>query len=172
MLLVASCHTAASTSPQEPVSGPALPPASGTVIGILVDESTSLHLRDDQLDKLREIDAALAARNDQIEGESRAGERPPPSTGGRRKQSGMGGGAKGRMAPPPPPGARDLARSPQSLQDERTANNRDALDHAFAILDPDQIAAAKKLLEQHGVPSGSTPQTARSPEPVSPDSDE
>jgi hypothetical protein len=166
VLVLASCHSGASSTPREASSVPALPPASGTVIGILVDDATALHLRTDQLDKLREIDAALVVRNEQIDGEGRAGERPVAGGGGgRRHQSGMGGGAKGRMAPPPPPGAHDLIRSPQQLQNQRTANNRDALDQALAVLDPDQVTAARKLLAEHGI-SMTSPKPEPEPEPA------
>jgi len=166
VLAIASCHSGASSTPREASSVPALPPASGSVIGILVDDATTLHLRADQLDKLREIDAALVVRNERIDGESRAGERPVAGGGGgRRHQSGMGGGAGGRMAPPPPPGAHDLIRSPQQLQSLRSANNRDALDQAFAVLDPDQVAAARKLLVEHGISMSNGPSSKPEAEP-------
>ncbi|MBS1121068.1 MAG: hypothetical protein H6Q90_3296 [Deltaproteobacteria bacterium] len=169
---VAACHSSTSTAPAHVTSGPALPPSSGTVIGILVDEATTLHLRDDQLDQLRAIDAALVVRNDRIDGEVRDGEHPAAPRGPRRHQSGMGGSAKGRMVPPPPPGARDLIRNPQQLQDERTSNNREALTQAFAILDPDQTSVARRLLEDHGVPVSSepatTPEPGADPPPASP----
>jgi hypothetical protein len=174
-LVASACHSSPGPA-RAAAAGPELPPASGTVVGILVDEASTLHLRDDQLDQLRAIDTALAARNDRIDGESRGGEHAVVR-GPRRHQSGMGGSAKGRMAPPPPPGAHDLIRDPAELQRERTANNRAALAQAFAILDPAQTAAAHKLLGEHGVTvsndaSAATegaatdePSSARAPDP-------
>jgi len=50
----------------QPDDHPPLPPASGTPIGYLID-ATELHLRDDQLTQLKEIDTSLAARLDVID---------------------------------------------------------------------------------------------------------
>jgi hypothetical protein len=37
------------------------------------------------------------------------------------------------------------------LQDARNSNERDALKRAFAVLDPDQQEAARKLLDERGI---------------------
>lgn len=113
----AGCRSASPTSPivEEPVERP-LPPASGTPIGILLDEAGKLQLRPEQIDKLREIDQTLTARNDRLDSELRglehstagpgaSGQGPPQRRGGRRGGGGMGGppggGGGGGMGGPP-----------------------------------------------------------------------
>ena len=76
----------------EPVERP-LPPASGTPIGILIDEASRLALRAEQLDALREIDQSLSARNDHIDAQLREMERPKPPPG--KPGGGPGGGGMG-----------------------------------------------------------------------------
>ncbi len=97
---VEACHhdAAAPVEPAAPGDKPPLPPASGTPIGFLLDDS-SLALSDDQATKLREIDTGLSARLESIDAQTRAANRPPeasaPSGGGGGRHGGMGGGMGG-----------------------------------------------------------------------------
>ena len=98
--LTGACHhdAAAPIEPAAPGEKPPLPPASGTPIGFLLDDS-SLKLSDDQATKLREIDTGLSARLESIDAQTRAANRPPeeaaPWGGGGRHGGGMGGGMGG-----------------------------------------------------------------------------
>jgi len=94
--LAGACHSTTAPAPPaqlEPGEVAPLPPASGTIIGVLVDGSAELHLRDDQVASLREIDQSLEARNDRLDTEQR-----PRPTGDDGAASGGGGGGRGRMS--------------------------------------------------------------------------
>ena len=144
-------------TPMKPKDGelPPLPPASGTAVGYLVDSATQLKLRDEQLTKLKEIDASLSARNDSIDTQLRVIEKPDD------EQS-----EKGK---PPPrhnnaPGAQvKTTRDAAKLHEAKKANDKEALDKAFALLDPDQQELARKLLDERGVaaPGTKPKQTSR-----------
>jgi hypothetical protein len=129
---------------------PPLPPASGTAVGYLVDGAKQLDLRDDQLTKLKEIDSSLSARNDVIDTQLRVIEKPnveKPEKG----------------APPPrhnnAPGAQiKTTGDAGKLHAMKKANDKDALDRAFALLDPPQQEKARKLLDDRGIAApGSKP---------------
>jgi hypothetical protein len=151
-LALAGCHH--EPKPMTPAEGelPPLPPASGTPIGYLVDNATSLKLRTDQIEKLKEIDVSLAARNDSIDTQLRALIRPdeqPPEKG----------------QPPPrhnnAPGAQvKVTGDASKLQEARNANDREALARAFALLDPDQQESARKLLDERGIAAPGAPKQA------------
>ena len=142
-LVLVGCHR--EPKPMTPKEGelPPLPPASGTAVGYLVDNATALKLRPDQLDKLKEIDTSLAARNDSIDTQLRALVKPDEAPVEKGK--------------PPPrhnnaPGAQvKTTGEVGKLQDARAANDKDALKRAFALLDPDQQEAARKLLDERGI---------------------
>jgi hypothetical protein len=142
-LALAGCHH--EPKPMTPKEGelPPLPPASGTAVGYLVDNATALKLRPDQLEKLKEIDTSLAARNDSIDTQLRALVKPDEEPAQKGK--------------PPPrhnhaPGAQVKSTGETGkLQDARAANDRDALKRAFALLDPDQADTARKLLDERGI---------------------
>jgi len=142
-IALVGCHH--DPKPMTPKEGelPPLPPASGTAIGYLVDNATALKLRPDQLDKLKEIDTSLAARNDSIETQLRSMVKPDEAPAEKGK--------------PPPrhnnaPGAQvKVTGEAGKLQEARAANDRDALQRAFAVLDPDQQDAARKLLDERGI---------------------
>lgn len=142
-LVLVGCHR--EPQPMTPKEGelPPLPPASGTTIGYLVDNATALKLRPDQLDKLKEIDTSLAARNDVLDTQLRSLVKPDEEPA-----------QKGQ---PPPrhnnaPGAQvKVTGEAGKLQDARAANDRDALTRAFALLDPDQQEAARRLLDERGI---------------------
>ncbi|HEY4059871.1 MAG TPA: hypothetical protein VGM39_24820 [Kofleriaceae bacterium] len=181
LLSIAACGgSSQNAAPATPTEAPPLPPASGTPIGILVDESGSLHLRDDQVSQLRDIDEQLSARNDAIDsqlaerGAPVGGDAPASSGGGggrrgggrRGGMGGMGGGGSGGMggggrhhrggggAPPgggDPSQHKPSAASQNELHEQRMANTKDAMARAFALLDPDQQATARKLLTDRGM---------------------
>lgn len=142
-LVLVGCHR--EPKPMTPKEGelPPLPPASGTTIGYLVDNATQLKLRPDQLGKLKEIDVSLAARNDSIDTQLRGLIKPDEQPV-----------EKGQ---PPPrhnnaPGAQvKVTGEAGKLQEARAANDKDALKRAFALLDPDQQEAARKLLDERGI---------------------
>jgi hypothetical protein len=122
---------------------PPLPPASGTAIGYLVDNATQLKLRDDQLKQLKEIDTSLAARNDSIDTQLRSIEKPNEEEA-----------PKG--APPPrhnhAPGAQiKTTGDAAKLHEAKSANDKEALTRAFALLDADQQAMARRLLDERGI---------------------
>jgi hypothetical protein len=122
---------------------PPLPPASGTAIGYLVDNASQLSLSDDQLTKLKDLDRSLAARNDVLDTQLRTMEKPDVEPAEKGK--------------PPPrhnnaPGAQVIT-SPdaQKLHEARKANDKEALDRAFALLDPKQQETARRLLDERGI---------------------
>lgn len=157
----------------EPDDHPPLPPASGTPIGYLID-ATELHLRDDQITQLKEIDTSLAARLDVIDSQLRGPSQSPaatsnPSTGrhhgGRRggggrygaRGGGGGGGGSGSGSGSASAGVRSSSRQGNSadtmnrLTEERRADVRDAIQRAFALFDPPQRQLARRVLDDHGV---------------------
>ncbi len=153
-LLLAGCHREPQIMTPKEGELPPLPPASGTAVGYLVDNASPLKLRDEQLTKLKQIDASLAARNDSIDTQLRVIERPDEEQA-----------AKGQ---PPPrhnnaPGAQIRTTTDSSkLYEAKKANDREALTKAFAVLDPDQLELARKLLDERGV---TTPGTAAQQDP-------
>lgn len=148
-LLGAGCHR--EPQPMTPKEGelPPLPPASGTAIGYLIDNAAPLKLRDDQLARLKDLDTSLAARNDQIDTQLRTIERPDEQPA-----------EKGQ---PPPrhnnaPGAQiRTTADAQKLHKAKAENDREALTKAFAVLDPDQQAMAKRLLDERGIAAPGAP---------------
>ena len=77
-LALAACHSDPQPAHPEPGEVPPLPPASGTPVGYLIDSSSELNLRDDQLQKLKDIDSSLAAQNADIDVQLRQIEKPEP----------------------------------------------------------------------------------------------
>jgi hypothetical protein len=150
----------------QPDDHPPLPPASGTPIGYLID-ATELHLRDDQLTQLKDIDTSLAARLDVIDSQLRGPSQSPagssnPSAGrhrggrhgggGRRGGAGAGSGAgSGSAAARPSSRQGNSADTINRLTEERRDDVRDALQRAFALFNPAQQAIAKRVLDDHGV---------------------
>ena len=163
MLLGACHHDPAPATPADPSDKPPLPPASGTPIGFLIDDAGDLHLRDDQVAKLREIDTSLAAQLEVIDSQTRAANKPaeeaasPTSSGGGRhggRHGGMGGGGMGgspgggghhkRGGGGAGSGAPSNSAMVGKLVDERTADVKDALERAFALLDPRSRPARRR----------------------------
>lgn len=171
--VLAACHSSSpSTLPAEPVERPPLPPASGTPIGILLDEQAQLKLRPEQIEKLRELDRRLAVEVEELDATARAAARPPepPDAGagpgggmggppGGGMGGGMGGPPGGGMGAPPGGGRRGGHRGPPpgaphgdgpGHHDERAARIREAIQHALDVLDPDQRERAEQILDDHG----------------------
>ena len=143
-LAFAGCHHEPGVMSPKDGELPPLPPASGTAVGYLVDSASQLDLRADQLKKLKDIDASLAARNDVIDTQLRTIEKPLDDDQG----------PKG--APPArhnnAPGAQiKTTGDAGKLHNMKTANDKDALDRAFAVLDPPQQEKARKLLDDRGI---------------------
>ncbi|HEY4239762.1 MAG TPA: hypothetical protein VGM88_08100 [Kofleriaceae bacterium] len=162
-----ACHHDDPAPKMEPGEVAPLPPASGTPIGILIDEAGALTLRDDQLEKLHQIDDSLTARNDVLDTEIRADSKPAESSqpaqpmGRRGRRGGMGGGGMGgggggghHRGNGSGSGSNAPVRTGPSvakLQSERDANSRDALAKAFGVLDDGQRTKARKLLLDKGI---------------------
>jgi hypothetical protein len=150
------CHK--DPKPTIPQEGelPPLPPASGTPVGYLIDNAGQLKLRDDQIEQLKKIDTSLSARNESIDTQLREIEKPQYEEEPTKKGE----------PPPKPrdwaPGATPVHTTTDSgkLHEAKAANSRDALQKAFAVLDPDQQAVARKLLDDRGItaPGGAAKQ--------------
>lgn len=123
---------------------PPLPPSSGTPVGYLVDSASQLGLRDDQITQLKQIDDSLAARDAEIDTQLRIIEKPEedpePARGSPPHRHNNAPGAQVKTTP-------DAAK----LHSARKSNDFEALQKAFALLDPPQQTAARKLLEDRGI---------------------
>lgn len=174
--MAVACGASKASEPATPVEPPPLPPASGTIIGILLDDAAQLGLRDSQLGALREIDHGLAARNAELDRRQGAGDGSKQSRsasergrGGGRiggggmdgPRRGMGGGRGGMGGARGGRGAGASAGSGSGSPDHRpppdrgarirAMHDRDALGRALALLDEPQQAIARRILEQHDV---------------------
>jgi hypothetical protein len=138
---------------------PPLPPASGTPIGYLIDSAAELKLRPDQLTKLRDIDASLAARDADLDTQLRVIEArvdeeenggPPPARGGRggRRQAAPDAKTVRHHETDPATGQSDDAKK---LHAQRNAGDVEALKQAWGILDEPQRATAHRLLDERGI---------------------
>ncbi|MEO6771899.1 MAG: hypothetical protein ABI467_02625 [Kofleriaceae bacterium] len=148
-LALAACHS--DPQPAHPAAGelPPLPPASGTPVGYLIDSSGDLNLRDDQLQKLKDIDSSLAAQNADIDVQLRQIEKPEPEeelTPQQQKQ-GMKRDRQNHA-----PGASVITNSDAAkLHQMHAANDKAAIKQAWALLDATQQPIARKILEDRGV---------------------
>ncbi len=156
-LASAACHGGGRpVSPTDEL--PPLPPASGTPVGYLLDSASNLGLDDTQIAELRKIDASLSVRNEQLDTQLREIERPeqapPPDP-------------KAPPAPPPnmAPGQQALHTTADSakLHEARSANNKDGLERAFAVLTPPQQEAARTLLAERGITAPRAPAAGAKP---------
>ncbi|HEY1555460.1 MAG TPA: hypothetical protein VGF94_11565 [Kofleriaceae bacterium] len=158
-LALAACHS--DTPPQAPADKAPLPSSSGTPIGFLIDGAGALHLRDDQVAKLRDIDTGLSGELEGLDSKLRAANKPGDQgsasggrgvhmRGGGMGRNGMGG--RGRGAAPQGSG-NDAHRAvvANGLSDQRAADVERALHSAFGVLDPDQRDGAKQLLTDHDI---------------------
>jgi hypothetical protein len=161
-----SRDTAPAVQPVGPEEPPPLPPASGSPIGFLLDD-TSLSLRDDQRTKLHEIDSDLGAKLVYLDSvmrntgsatapgddSSRGGIAFGASQGRGSDVQGVGGQDNGG----PSGGARsaqiaaDNAAIRKRVPEVRAHDVRDAIARALAVLDPPQRDLARKILVERGV---------------------
>lgn len=145
----------------QPDDHPPLPEV--TPIGYLID-ATELQLRDEQVTKLKEIDADLAARLDVLDarqhgGHPAAAASSTPATGGRHRGGGRRGGMRrggtgggsGSAVARPAAGSADTAADVNRKTEERADDVHEAIERAFAVLDPAQQPIAKQVLSDHGV---------------------
>jgi hypothetical protein len=162
LLIALVTFAACNKDPQvmQPKDGelPPLPPASGTAIGYLVDGAKTLELREEQVSELKKLDASLAARNDSLDTQLRAIERPdeqPQEKGQPPPRHNNAPGAQVRTTP-------DAAK----LHAAKKANDKEALDRAFALLDPPQREKARQLLDERGIstPGGKPKEVPKSTE--------
>ncbi|MCX5742338.1 MAG: hypothetical protein NT062_07565 [Proteobacteria bacterium] len=151
------CRKDPDLQPMHPQPGdlPPLPPASGTSVGYLLDASATLALRQDQVQRLKEIDTSLAAQNDVIDTQLREIEKPEAEEPAEKG------------APPPrrnnaPCASTVTTPDAQKLHATRKANDRAALTKVFAVLDPKQQEDARRILTERGVES---PGAGKAPPP-------
>lgn len=153
-----------SNQPAEPIEVVPLPPASGTPIGILLDDAAALTLTDAQLEEIRTIDRDLAYRIDQLDTAGASGGAGPggPPVGARpRGRGGRGGGGMsggpmggGGMGGPRPGaggaraerGATGESGPPPPASAAHHEHVREAFARAFALLDEKQVQIAWDLL--------------------------
>jgi hypothetical protein len=157
VLAISACHKDVDPPPMHPKEGelPPLPPSSGTPVGYLVDNAGQLKLTDDQLRQLKDIDTSLSARDSEIDTQLRIIEKPaedPPSEKGSPPvRHNNAPGAQVRTTP-------DAAK----LHAAKRENDFEALQKAFKLLDAEQQATARRLLEERGVTApGSAPKQQR-----------
>jgi hypothetical protein len=169
----------------QPDDHPPLPPASGTPIGLLVDDASELKLRDDQVTKLKAIDDELATRLAALDGALRTPD-PVPSSSRPDKPRGLGfraggsnggfGGATGGFPGAPgggnaPDGAQRAgfisADTITDVNQKRAHELRDAIRRALALLDAEQQTIARRVFTEHAV-DPDTGQTGPEPSAANP----
>jgi hypothetical protein len=143
------CHHETPIAQPHPGEKAPLPPASGTPLGYLIDAQTDLKLNDDQVKKLQELDASLAARDAEIDTQLRQVEKPDPDEAEAEKQAAAAGHPRRHNNAPGASGkpTGDAAK----LHEIRNSQDLDALTKAWVILDKDQQVAAAKILSDHDV---------------------
>ena len=165
MLVAIACHHDAEPAHPEAGEKPPLASSTGTPVGYLIDGAEELQLSGNQIVKLEEIDTALAAKLGILDKQMRAAKKPPPEqsnapAGGMRggmRGGGMrgmgGGGGRRRTSQGSGSGSASSRRAGAAgrLDAERTAEVRDAIQHAMTLLTPAQQSRAKKILEDHDV---------------------
>jgi hypothetical protein len=149
---------------------PALPPASGTPIGYLIDTS-ELKLSDDQLAKLKVIDDDLATKLMYVESMQRSASEPEPAKERSRGRAGFGAstgdsgmgewtpnapvsGDKpvyGSSGAPQPTSGDDKAATLERVPKARASVVRTAIARALAVLDAGQSKLARQVLKDRGV---------------------
>jgi hypothetical protein len=153
----------------QPDERPPLPPASGSPIGLLVEDAAELVLSNDQLGKLREIDDGLGVKLAAYDGALRTPDpaRPedpdkPRGLGFRAGGATLGPDRKAGGAMENFPGARGGGAAPDQragyisadtitdINYKRFHDTRDAIRRAFAVLDAAQQDIARRVLTEHG----------------------
>ncbi len=168
-LAAAACHH--DPEPAKPAETAPLPSSSGTPVGFLIDGKDQLHLTEDQVGQLRNIDRQLQEDLKAIDGRLHAATKaaqagsgdaqPQPSMGGRHRGGGMGGGMGRGMGGGGGGGGGGHHHGGSSsgaaggginqLGDQRAALVHDALTRSLAALDPAQQTSAKQLLADHDI---------------------
>jgi hypothetical protein len=168
LLLVSAISCGPKQDVIEPGGPPPLPPASGTAIGYLIDAKRDLSLRDDQLAKLKDLDDSLAAQNGSLDAQLRQIEKPVPAEQLSPQQ--QKAGEKTARYNNAPGVSTITTEDSQKLRRERDGNEREAIQKAFALLDPDQLTRAKRILIDRGVtiPGEKDAQPVRSEEDGTP----
>lgn len=133
----------------EPSGPPPLPPASGTAIGYLVDASSELQLSSEQATKMQQIDDRLAAQNGPLDTQLRQIEKPVPAEEMTPQQ--LKAGEKEPRYDNAPGKSTIVTSDSQKLRKMRDDNERAAIEKAFAMLSPEQIEKAKRILRDRGV---------------------
>jgi hypothetical protein len=133
----------------EPSGPPPLPPASGTPIGYLVDAKADLSLRDDQLGKLQDLDASLAAENGSLDAQLRQIEKPVPA--GELSPQQMKAGEKEPRYDNAPGASTIRTDDSQKLRKLHDENEQRAIEKAFSYLDDKQVVIAKRILQDRGI---------------------
>jgi hypothetical protein len=156
VLAVTGCQK--EPTPVYPGEAPPLPPASGTPVGYLIDNEGPLELSVEQLTQLKQIDGSLAARNDSLNTQLREIERP-------EEQPPPGKDEPPRPPPNMAPGATPIHTTADAgkLHAAIADNNREALEKAFALLQPAQQVTARRLLDARGIKS---PKPIAAPPPL------
>lgn len=161
LLLVAACggnHAQTAT----PADVPPLPPDSTTSVELLIQNKAKLGLSDDQIVKLQGMDHELKAENDAVDAQltdveeqqsvrfMRTG--PVDDGTGDSKGDKKGHGGHGHGGPGTKPRglqARSTARE-DALHAEENKNDAKMLQRAWKLLDPQQQAEAKAILDRNG----------------------
>lgn len=157
VLALAACHHEA------PPKAPEAP--EPTPVHVLIDDATALHLRTDQLETLRGIDANLTSQLAALDARERkqkseggpSNVAPVPFGGGPDATADMGhaghGGMTGRHRHGGGSGAAPRAdhKPGEPIADERAQTVRDAIKRALEALDPDQQTQARQVLADHDV---------------------
>jgi len=149
LLVLAGCHSEPQPTHPAPGDLPPLPPASGTPVGYLIDSSTDLKLRDDQLTKLKQIDASLAAQNADLDVQLRQIEKPQEDE--QISPQEIKAGRKPAHRNHAPGAAMQTNADAAKIHAIEKENDKVALKQAWALLDLDQQGTAKKILEERGV---------------------
>lgn len=148
-LAIAACHSDPAPAHPEPGEVPPLPPASGTPVGYLIDSSSDLNLREDQIQKLKDIDASLAAQNADLDVQLRQIEKPQDEE--HLSPQEMKAGAKPQHYNNAPGASVKTNADAAKLHQMHADNDKAALKKAWALLDAAQQPIAKKILEDRGV---------------------
>lgn len=133
----------------EPSGPPPLPPASGTAIGYLVDASSDLSLSSDQLEKLHKIDDRLSAENGPLDTQLREMEKPRPAEELTPQQ--MKAGVREQRYDNAPGKSTMQTNDSVKLHKMHDDNEREAIKRAFALMSPEQIEKAKRILRDRGI---------------------
>lgn len=151
--LVLALALSGGCGPKPQSHGPApgeqpLPPASGTAIGYLIDNTGTLELTTEQGDKLKALDVQLAIRNEALDTQLREIETP--------EEQGPPDQHETEMKPQNwAPGGSPMKTTADAgkLHAARDANTKEALDKAWIVLGPKQQELAAKVLADRGIQS-------------------